>query len=367
MKHLFVIIDSLSNDYLEKSNMNFIKKFSKQNKKFKVKMNPSFTNRYEITMGKTSKENDILFDIVMGDSPYKKLKRIFKPKTNFSERKILTRWLSMVLFRTRFNPVNIPGFLLPYFSEDKKINQMREMERKRSDSSFFSMLEKKWIDTKIIVGSVEDIEFMLKSIDSDFVFLHYSRPDPIGHVHGPDSNEYKNEMKEVDVSIKKIIEKNKDSLETVIITSDHDMVKVKKTIDIWNELTNIKSKLIEDYLFFINSPVVRFWFKKKSAESEITLILSKMEKKGFGRIMKDKDFITYSITKNKRFGDLIFWLKPGYCFVPDFYMGLEKTKGMHGYLKFSDLPLIIKSNKKFKTKPKFSRDIIKVMGEIFGE
>jgi len=166
----------------------------------------------------------------------------------------------------------------------------------------------------------------------DFIFLHISVLDAIGHKYGPFSNELLSNLGEVDRFIKEIwtFLKKKYGEFNFMIIGDHGMVEVKEVLDIKARIDKLGLKIGKDYIYFLDSTFARFWFFSENSKQLVISILTKIEQ---GHILskqeKNKYHLNYS---HNKFGDLIFVVNPGVLVFPNFWNNIIPEKGMHGYI-----------------------------------
>lgn len=85
----------------------------------------------------------------------------------------------------------------------------------------------------------------------------------------------------------------------------------------------------DDYLYFLDSTMARFWFNHPRAEKAVRSALADAVP---GRFLDQSDTEEYGISlDNRKLGDTVFWLDGGACFFPDFWHRRRPKMGMHGY------------------------------------
>jgi predicted AlkP superfamily pyrophosphatase or phosphodiesterase len=180
---------------------------------------------------------------------------------------------------------------------------------------------------------VEDIYKGLVEADHpfDFIFLHASVLDSVGHRYGPCSDEISSALRSVDHFIKEIwtfLKKRYGEFNFVII-GDHGMVKVKEIVDIEARINELDMKIGKDYIYFLDSTIARFWFFNKHAKQVITSVLSNIEE---GHIINEEEKNRYHLNyPHNKFGDLMFLIDPGFLIFPNFWNNTIPEMGMHGY------------------------------------
>ncbi len=177
---------------------------------------------------------------------------------------------------------------------------------------------------------------------TDFYFLHLWDMDKCGHEYGPDTAFYKLKLKDHDDLIKKVISKFDLEKDNVIIWSDHGMLNVKSGLD-------LKSKLPkrEDYTYFLDSTMARFWFDNSEAKKDVLKVLKSIK---WGHVLSSKEKVLHKINfSHNEYGDEIFLVNPGIIISPNFFQ--KTAKGMHGYDLSNKKELgIFLVNKKVKKK-----------------
>ena len=152
----------------------------------------------------------------------------------------------------------------------------------------------------------------------DIFYVHFFSTDNLVHKYGVNSEKTDLLIKKLDSYVKLLA----DSSDKLLIFSDHGMVDVKETFDIKKELGKTNFVLRRDYVMFLDSALARFWFFNKDCEKAFREILAN-SKKGSFLNFKNKEI-------HRKFGQLIFLVKPGVLILPNFYQ--EKAdKATHGY------------------------------------
>ncbi|MEK6904643.1 MAG: alkaline phosphatase family protein [Nanoarchaeota archaeon] len=114
--------------------------------------------------------------------------------------------------------------------------------------------------------------------------------DKLGHKYGPNSREIKDALKKLDRQLEKE--------DFDLIMSDHGMMEVKEYVEV-----------PETDICFIDSTMARYWDRKPEISTNK------------GRWIKGSE----------KFGRYIFVANPGVVFLPNYWDGSNKVKGMHGY------------------------------------
>jgi predicted AlkP superfamily pyrophosphatase or phosphodiesterase len=192
---------------------------------------------------------------------------------------------------------------------------------------------------------------VIKSIGSsrlyDLYLVHVGELDGLGHRYGPHPELFQDSLREIDAWVHGTFDsatKRKLAL-NLIIVSDHGMFDVKDTVDIERKLELIPLKVPEDYLYFLDSTIARFWFFNAKAKRLVEEILSTVPN---GHILsqQEKEKLKIDFKLNNFYGELLFWVDKGYMIFPNFFQSItqDKTSGMHGYIDDEDGALIIHSS-----------------------
>jgi hypothetical protein len=104
---------------------------------------------------------------------------------------------------------------------------------------------------------------------------------------------------------------------TLILLVDRGMEKTKETMDIMAKLRQLDVG-VNEYSFFIEPPMARFWFHTDRARSAITEMLSTLP---HGQLLTFRDMSRYHLEfETMKFGEIFFIADAGYMIFPhDFY------------------------------------------------
>ena len=231
----------------------------------------------------------------------------------------------------------IPFQLLRYF--DVVTKRYPFEERFSSFPTVFDLLQqesKKWayIGAPFSSSRAEDVLHQLKSssLDGlDLVFLFVGDLDRIGHMHGPESQEYQCGVRTIESFVKEVQHflRKEVGEPRILAFGDHGMVCIDRLVNIQESLKCLAVKPIRDYMYFLDSTLARFWFFSERARKEITASMSRLTG---GRLVSEKERKTYHIRySHNRFGELIWWADGGTLIFPNFWQDRKPVKGMHGY------------------------------------
>ena len=351
MKVVMILSDALRYDYIQY--MPFLSEMSKENEYYKrVIPGIGFCEISEYVSGLDSLSNGNLFQITF-NGKYKKPIFTILSKVNsffnhiprirrYSERyfdKVLEKKKNQLenqnILRIRYN---IPLHLLDFFTptESKYEYDSKDFF---PDSNFFSILSANGFSYDIddfvrhnkISGSDGDrIERLVKKVSGailkDFTLI-YIGVGEIAHITGTQDCGFHKKLEEYDYELKKLrqyLDKYYREDYRLIILGDHGMVDVDRYINIYPIIHQISNKynlrVGYDFMYFIDSTAFRLWFKNKAFIPDCDRIIRDYLK-------NDLDGLKIN---NSLYGDLIYLLKPGNVFYPDFF-NRKKNKGMHGY------------------------------------
>lgn len=252
------------------------------------------------------------------------LSKYVQKTTNYSRPRFVTS-IGKIPFRL------IPYFEMPekaLFYEDKFANGRNIFTiLKNNNKSFF------FHGAPTCPTGVEDVYRGLVEANHtfDFIFLHTGMLDGIGHKYGPHSDEISSALRRLDRVMKEICTflKNKYEEFNLVIFGDHGMVEVKETLDIERIINGLGLKLGDDYIYFLDSTIARFWFFNENARGLIISVLSEIKQ---GSVLTEKDKSKYHLHySHNKFGDLLFLVAPGTLIFPNFWNNTTPEKGMHGY------------------------------------
>jgi hypothetical protein len=169
--------------------------------------------------------------------------------------------------------------------------------------------------------------------EKEFILAYDDKLDILGHKYGPNSKEYLNYVVFLDCALSKTYARVRkrfgDNL-TFIVFSDHGQCQQTFEFDILSALRNSGVKMGMDCLCFVDATLALFWPKTETAKGKIVNLLESLN---IGRVLDEEDKARYRIRfKTNRFGDIVFVLKPGGTFFPNFFSPFGTLKGLHGYL-----------------------------------
>jgi hypothetical protein len=188
----------------------------------------------------------------------------------------------------------------------------------------------------------------------DLVFVHWAEPDWIGHAEGPDSGAYAAKLAEVDRALERLAGRLRATGRPVAVLAfgDHGLVSVRRRVDLASELARLPVRAPDDYVYFLDSTMARFWFPsapgwrggasgapwdahardRSPARRAVEEALARL---GCGRPLGDDDRARYRLPgDDPRHWHLCWVLEAGCVIAPDFFHPDpdRPVRGMHGYL-----------------------------------
>ena len=365
------VLDAMRHDYINEINTPFLYECSKKGRYYnRVIPSFGFCERTEIFTGLKPIESGFFTAIGYDPkhSPFKNrtipasYEKIEKIIPHFSIDGILPYESLHALFRrvinyklnvgtNRMSIYNIPFSLLKYWALTEDRIDHRDPKAFETPSIFSLLSDKKksfFYDSFTALnipsnGSDRDrmhlaLENMKKN-DKYFYLIYISAPDLYGHKYGPNSIELKKELRKLDNDLREytcnVMKYDSDS--NFIFLGDHGMATVKVYFDAEREILKIAKnnclKLKKDFIYFLDSTLVRLWYfsdKAKSIFSNSLIISDDFNEFGnfIDKDLSERECIPWG---DRRYGDIIWWANTGVLVYPDFFHRIEKYKGMHGY------------------------------------
>jgi len=175
----------------------------------------------------------------------------------------------------------------------------------------------------------------------------------LGHKFGPEPSTFKDQLNKIDRYVEQVVtllQKKMHRLK-VLVLADHGMSKVRETVNILEDLHQLRSQLYEDYVIFADSTMLRFWFFTKKAVCEISDFLQEFR---CGHILSTAEKKLLKIPLDPKYGEIIYAVDEGYLIHPSFFHSRSEVKGMHGYAypKTSEaFPILIMNDEMAKAHP----------------
>lgn len=363
-KVIFILIDALRSDYITKEDSPFLYDFANNNTYYKeVSQKRSYCERAEIFSGLTPDESGYFTAIGYSpnSSPFKSLSlfldliSLIDPILfRFRYLRALRNKVISVLTRSqrvKMRPYSIPSNILKYFSLTEDEYDFRDDNSFAGKNNLLIDCEKNGIrvffdgftalNFKISLNDEQRLELIQKKISENFQFypIYVGVLDTIAHIYGPESIERREKLQALDKRLSKFYEdiKFRYPNSKFVFLGDHGMTDVEKYIDLEKEIKIIAKannlKLGKDYLYFLDSTIVRIWYITEKAKRILSNTVTN------NPIFRENGAFLNNETAKKeripfpdrRYGDLLWMANLGVLIFPDFFHLKNPYKGMHGY------------------------------------
>lgn len=227
--------------------------------------------------------------------------------------------------------------LMPYFNWVEKRN-IYERSGIAGADSIFDRLSQLGVpyrvytyhhsgDEEILRGAVRD----LQSGEGRFFFLYLSEMDGFLHMHCSEPAEIENRLQWYESRLRAVFQAaaGLDPEATFAIFSDHGMTPVRHHYDVVAEIVKLGLTMPDDYLAVYDSTMARFWFFSERALDKVRECLAGIP---CGHILSEEELRNLGILfADKRYGQLIFLMAPGWLMARSDFQGQWMPVGMHGY------------------------------------
>ncbi len=369
MKVVLFLFDAFRHDYISKETTPFLWKCSQEGKHIEhIIPSAGFCERTEIFTG--LKPNESGFFTAIGFDPensqYKNnfvlsilgkvenlIKGIDYRKTIISLifRKIILKVLRKKLLEVRLKPYNIPFSFLKYFdlTEDQidfktrvypnNVSLLEKVELLNGTTFFDAFTSLGMPSNGSDIDRINIAISAAKDIDYLFTPIYIGVIDAEGHRLGPESDELKIQLNRLDTVLKESVEQFREIDKTTqfVFLGDHGMTEIKLNLDVelilLREAKLLKLKMGEDYIYFLDSTLLRVWFLTEKAKIKLEPVIRNNEVLLLnGEVINDKISESYDIPiDDRRYGDIAWWANEGVLIFPDFFHSKNPYKGMHGY------------------------------------
>jgi len=339
---LMILIDGLRHDYINPNNAPFLHALGEQNIEGRVRETFAFELRPAFFAGLHPDECDVanMYCYSPASSPFAEI------DLSSGQRDVINRLLRDLATQKGYTLVKhvggsaeIPLRLLKYFDFSEKYNTADPSSIPGRKTVFDLLRERNkrflWIGYPDGPGTTRDVKDLLMSRlteDVDFIYLHFSELDWVGHEFGPHTERQRIVLKEIDNAVREVFVRLNRTFDRLrfIVFGDHGQVAITQQIDLQSRLDRSGLSLEKDYLYFLDSTQARFWFFNDRARDVITEILLGVPE---GKILSRDDLKSLHFDfDHNRFGDLIFVMHEGVGIFPNFFQATNPCKGLHGFL-----------------------------------
>ena len=157
-------------------------------------------------------------------------------------------------------------------------------------------------------------------------FIALPQLDKLGHLYGPDHENYLEHARYLDSQLQKLTEQFLQKYPDGVVCSfsDHGMLMVTESIHLSGKLFNIPGGRRAAY--WLDSTMLRVWVE---TEEEKRIIHERLKTEKHLHILSEAERKEYGVTL-KKFGDIMAITLPGIVFSPN-HFGIRKPVGMHGF------------------------------------
>ena len=262
------------------------------------------------------------------------LDKIPSDELRAKSRFLVERYLFKRMYKT---PNIIPPEAIPYFES----TQMKETFNEAAFNDIITIFDvfrkhnipyvciEPWIrgDKEVFRKAKKMIR---KNGRNRFWYIKFSHLDHLGHKFGPEPSMFTDELNKIDTYVKDIVNLAKTIQDNlgILIIADHGMSRVHSKLNVADELSQLNVQMYKDYLVFVDSTVIRFWFFSEGAMHEVSKTLSRL-KCGHMLSMEEKKFL--HVPADPKYGEIVFVLDEGFVNHPSYFNQKSEVKGMHGY------------------------------------
>jgi hypothetical protein len=175
-----------------------------------------------------------------------------------------------------------------------------------------------------------ELEQALRTGRDALLFFYSPTLDAVMHAQGTRSEATRRSLADFEEFVQRMLALARETRDEVrvMVFGDHGMTDVKEVHAILPELEALPLRVPDDFLYFVDSTMVRVWYKRPQAREPVEALL---RAKPYGRILDARECEALGILfDDGRYGETIFLMNPGEILAPSF-MGGTAPKAMHGY------------------------------------
>jgi hypothetical protein len=176
------------------------------------------------------------------------------------------------------------------------------------------------------------VECDLSSHAASFFFVYLSEMDGFLHLHCKEPHAIDERICWYEQALRQLfaLAQNIDQDATFTVISDHGMTPVRNRYDILGDIESLHLRMPDDYLAVYDSTMARFWFFNEPSRSAVHSALHKVS---CGHVLSEDELQRFGVWfEDRRFGEAIFLLDPGWLFSRSDFNGTAWfPAGMHGY------------------------------------
>lgn len=346
---VFVIMDAGRSDYVRPDSMPFLDGLAKEGIKGSFQSPPGFAQRTVLFTGHypDSSNNFGAFAYDPDHSPFRWIRRLgplanaIQPRRPFFPLRMAIAKVTRSITKAHHtDPAWIPPKYLPFFRPTEGMTPIHEPGA-LGTTSIFDLCRANGLRFHYLANPENgDDELVYKSLvrelraraPYDLFVAQISVTDNEGHTHGPFSKEIQQtHLRALDerlASIHAALVAGYDSWD-LFVCGDHGMAPVERKVNILRILAKLDVKPAKDYVVFVNSTLVVFWYLTEKGRTTIEAALASID----GAHVVDADERRrLRVPTDKDSGDRMLAAEPGVIFWPDyFHVTDSKIRGMHGY------------------------------------
>jgi type I phosphodiesterase/nucleotide pyrophosphatase len=231
----------------------------------------------------------------------------------------------------------VPPSLLPWFgwTEKKSIYERGGIGGGRS---IFDRLAERGAEHRVYTyhqhRDAEILEAARRDVSArgaGFYFLYLSEVDRLLHHHFDDAARVDEKLRWYEDELRRLFAAARaaDPGATFTIFSDHGMAPVREHYPLVEQVEALGFAMPAQYLALYDSTMARFWFFDEAARREILALLGDVP---CGRVVPDEELQQLGVWfPDRRHGEVILLLHPGWLIGGSRFNGSWKPAGMHGY------------------------------------
>ncbi|MCP4614543.1 MAG: hypothetical protein GY845_38170 [Planctomycetes bacterium] len=346
---LLFLVDALRHDFVTETNMPFLYRKAQEGALVSLKPTLAYEARPAFFSGLYAENANIAFRYIYNPatSPFKLSPLVNKlPLSQKYKSKIMKRLKnrSYPIYR-HFSPRQIPPELMRFFDFGEKEyhwnpgylgEKLTLFDVLRSSGRQWAL--NSWPSPEYGLSYGRSLDAYIDSCEKfehlSFFYSTISDTDWAEHKYGPDSEAMAVYLRVADTTMEAIFShaKKRFGIEPQLVAfGDHGAVTVTDVIDLESRIKELALKVGTDFVYFVDSAIVRFWFNSDRAHRIVRDVLSSEFGK-YGDVLTEDDFENYHFRVDRSLrGDVFYLAKPGVLIFPNFHSRTKPERGMHGY------------------------------------
>jgi predicted AlkP superfamily pyrophosphatase or phosphodiesterase len=370
---VLLLLDAFRSDYLDPRSTPFLWRCSQEGEHYRrVVPGYGFCERSEILTGLTTSEsgNFTAFGYDPAASPYRRLSPVMAQAVGGVQKLLPKRIrvpgktrpggvyryakkrLDHLLVRATggYKPCNIPPAFLRFFALTEDAADHRRPGAFGTPSILDDLTaagRRYYFDSFTALGfeggasDGERLDMALSAADDEYslYLIYIAAPDHFGHEYGPGSQELLAALRRMDTSLEQFAMgfRERHPSSSLCFLGDHGMAEVRATFDAESEIRRLalacRLRAGRDFLYFLDSTLVRVWFFTDAARDRLGAGLRRSPE-----FLSSGEFLSAEQVQHlsrdpgdRRYGDLVWQAQHGTVVFPDFFRSTHPPRGMHGY------------------------------------